>query len=62
MDAKGAVYKVTDIVETALLALERVNSTEDACVVGVLKETRRYTDALLDALEKNGLEEMEVSA
>jgi len=52
MDAKDALYRVIDINNTSIAALERLNEAESMAVAGVLKETFKYTDALLEAMDK----------
>lgn len=55
-DAKDAVYKIIDIVEVSIMALERVNCDEGNRVLETLKETRKYSNALLDALDSSDTE------
>lgn len=56
MNAKEAVYKINDIVEVSIMALERLNCNEGNRVSETLKETRKYSDALLDALDSSDTE------
>ena len=51
-DAKDALYRLSDIISTSIAALEKLNATESVAVAGVLKETFKYTDALLEAMDK----------
>ena len=45
-DVKRAVEKMQAFIETAILALEKINETEANNVAEVLRETREYTDKL----------------
>jgi hypothetical protein len=45
-DVKRAVEKTQALVETAILALDKINETEANNVAEVLRETREYTDKL----------------
>ena len=57
-DVKRAVEKTQALVETAILALDKINETEANNVAEVLRETREYTDKLyaeLDALPPSNL-------
>ena len=45
-DVKRAVEKTQAFVETAILALDKINETEANNVAEVLRETREYTDKL----------------
>ena len=56
MNVKDAVYKIIDIVEVSIMALENINSDEGNRVSETLKETRKYSDALLDALDSSDTE------
>ena len=56
MNAKEAVYKINDIVEVSIMALEQINNDEGNRVSETLKETRKYSDALLDALDSSDTE------
>lgn len=56
MNAKKAVYKINDIVEVSIMALERLNCVEGNSVSETLKETRKYSSALLDALDGSDTE------
>lgn len=56
MNVKEAVYKINDIVEVSIMALEQVNCDEGNRVAETLKETRKYSDALLDALDSSDTE------
>lgn len=56
MNVKEAVYKINDIVEVSIMALENLNCDEGNRVSENLKETRKYIDALLDALDSSDTE------
>ena len=56
MNVKEVVYKINDIVEVSIMALEKINCVEGNRVSETLKETRKYSDALLDALDGSDTE------
>lgn len=56
MSVKEAVYKINDIVEVSIMALKQINCDEGNSVSETLKETRKYIDALLDALDSSDTE------
>ena len=51
MSNKEAIEKTMDLIEAAILALEKINATETICVETLLKETRKYTDQLYENME-----------
>lgn len=53
-DVKRAVEKTQAFVETAILALEKINETEANNVAEVLRETREYTDKLYAEICEGG--------
>ena len=53
-DVKRAVEKTQALVETAILALEKINETEANNVAEVLRETREYTDKLYAEICEGG--------
>ena len=56
MSAEKAVEKITSIIETGIKALERINTGDTDYVADVLRETRKYIDALSDALDGQNVE------
>ena len=56
MSAEKAVEKITSIIETGIKALERINTGDTDYVADVFWETRKYIDALSDALDGQNVE------
>ena len=54
-DVKRAVEKTQAFIETAILALEKINETESNNVAEVLRETREYTDKLYAEICEGGI-------
>ena len=54
-DVKIAVEKTQAFIETAILALEKINETEANNVAEVLRETREYTDKLYAEICEGGI-------
>ena len=54
-DVKRAVEKTQAFIETAILALEKINETESNNVAWVLRETREYTDKLYAEICEGGI-------
>ena len=54
-DVKRAVEKTQAFIETAILALEKINETEANNVAEVLRETREYTDKLYAEICEGGI-------
>lgn len=54
-DVKRAVEKTQALVETAILALDKINETEANNVAEVLRETREYTDKLYAEICEGGI-------
>lgn len=54
-DVKRAVEKTQAFIETAILALEKINETESNNVAELLRETREYTDKLYAEICEGGI-------
>ena len=54
-DVKRAVEKTQALIETAILALDKINETEANNVAEVLRETREYTDKLYAEICEGGI-------
>ena len=55
VELRDKLYKISDIVETAIHALEHINATESDCVITVLKTTEPILAnaiEIADAMEK----------
>ncbi|MBO4507292.1 MAG: hypothetical protein J5747_01480 [Spirochaetaceae bacterium] len=52
MSGKEALYKMTDIINTAIHALNDINVDESNCVVSVLEQCTEYSNIIYDELDK----------
>ena len=52
MSGKEALYKITDIVECAIAALNHINETESVKVTTILGEIHQYFSIVYDELGK----------
>ena len=54
-ELKNLVYEITDLNESAIVILEKVNSTESNKVITVLKCNEEKMNLLLEKLEEEGV-------
>ena len=52
MNGKEALYKMTDIINTAIHALNDINGDDSNCVVTVLEQCTELSNIIYDELDK----------
>lgn len=57
MSGKEALFKMTDIINTVIHALNDINVDESNCVVSVLEQCTEYSNIIYDELDKKSVGE-----
>lgn len=57
MNGKEALFKMTDLINTVIHALNDINADESNCVVSVLEQCIEYSNIIYEELDKKSVGE-----